>query len=146
MTTPQAPSGTQREQRRLTLVEEWAEGPMDEPAPEEFRLTAEDWHDLRATASTDLISAATVVAARVNDPDIAALPEFVLVEQRSLDVLLVGDPGVLTRAHRTLVVTAAMRLSVVNGEPVHYTPDPLDELRGRVAKHVLDWTVRTATL
>ena len=82
----------------------------------------------------------------VNDPDIAALPEFALVEQRALDVLLVGDPGALTRAHRTLVVTAAMRLTVVNGEPVTYTPDPLDELRGSVAKHVLDWTVRTATL
>lgn len=133
-------------QRRLHLVQKWSEGEMGVPAAKKDRLTRADWHDLRATASTDPISAATVVAARVNDPDTAALPEFALVEQRSLDALLAGDPGDLTRAHRTLVVTAAMRWVEINGEPVEPVSDPLDDLRGHVAKHVLDWTVRTATL
>lgn len=134
-----------RAARRLRLVQEWSEDEVQRPARRASRLTAEDWHDLRASVR-EPVSAAMVVAARTSDPDIAGLPEFPQVEQRALDTLLAADPGTLTRAHRTMVVTAAMRFTMIDGEEVEPVADPLDDLRGQVSKHIMAWVVANATL
>lgn len=135
----------EREERRALLVTEWSQAALGEPAAPHARLDAEDWNDLRTWVELP-VCAATVVAAHTNDPDTAALPDYSDVEARALDVLLATDPGELTRPHRTLVVTAAMQFTMIDGEPVEPAVTPLDDKRAQVAKHVLDWTTANGML
>lgn len=130
----------ERAQRRLALMRAWAQGAIGEAAPARSRLTATDWDDLRARL-TEPGEAAVVVAARISDPDTAARADYREVEEQALDVLLASSPGDLTRVHRTLLVTAAMRFAPVDGGPIPPSTDPLDVQRDALAKHVLDWVV-----
>lgn len=144
-TAPPSPDVVEREQRRAALARDWAEGAIGEPAAVASRLTSADWDDLREHL-TSPVCAAMIVAARISDPDTAARADYPTVEEQALDVLLSTDPGRLGRAHRTLVVTAAMRFAPADGGPIPPSTDPLDARRDAVAKHVLDWTVTSGTL
>lgn len=132
----------ERAERRLALMRAWAQGSIGEAAPPRQRLTEADWADLRSNLSgkrPDAGSAAVIVAARISDPDTAARADYPQTEEQALDLLLAGDPGDLTRAHRTLVVTAAIRYAPADGGPIPPSTDPLDIKRDALAKHVLDW-------
>lgn len=144
-TRTQEPTSQDRAERRRALMKEWADGSIGEAAPVTSRLTEADWTDLRGTLDQP-VSAAEVVAARIGDPDTAARADYPQAERQALDTLLACNPADLTRAHRTLVVTGAMRLAPADGGPIPPSTDPLDAKRDEVAKHLLDWTVANGIL